>query len=182
MSMPAAASRAEAVTMQVSRLQTPLGPMLAATTDQGLCLLEFIDEAKGEARLEQVRIAIGAVIVPGKSPIAETLARELAAYFAGRGRSFSIPLHLYGTDFQKQVWQGLQTIPYGQTRSYREQAVAIGRPRAVRAVAQANRANRIAIVIPCHRVIGADGHLVGYSAGLWRKQRLLELEQGRWLG
>jgi AraC family transcriptional regulator of adaptative response/methylated-DNA-[protein]-cysteine methyltransferase len=180
--MPAAVSRVEAVNMHVSRLETPIGPMLAATTDQGLCLLEFVDETRGDARLEQMRAALGAVVVPGKSPIAETLARELAAYFAGRGRSFSIPLHLCGTDFQTQVWQGLQAIPYGQTRSYREQAVAIGRPRAVRAVAQANRANRIAIVIPCHRVIGADGHLVGYSAGLWRKQRLLELEQGRPFG
>ncbi len=164
--------------MQVIDLETPLGPMIAATTRQGLCLLEFVDESGIAERVERVRAALGAKIVPGRGRFGETLARELQDYFAGRGRRFSVPPHLCGTEFQKQVWQGLLTIPYGETRSYGEQARALGKPRAVRAVAQANGANRIAIVIPCHRVIGADGRLVGYGAGLWRKRQLLDLEQG----
>ena len=103
-------------------------------------------------------------------------ARQLRAYFAGELREFRLPLDLQGTDFQKRVWRQLETIPYGETRSYSEIAAAIGAPRAVRAVGAANGANPVPIVVPCHRVIGASGKLVGYGGGLELKRRLLELE------
>ena len=102
---------------------------------------------------------------------------ELRRYFEGELRRFETPLDLRGTAFQQKVWAALLTIPYGETRSYGEQARIIGEPSAVRAVARATGDNRIAIVIPCHRVVGADGSLTGYGGGLWRKRWLLDLEQ-----
>jgi AraC family transcriptional regulator of adaptative response/methylated-DNA-[protein]-cysteine methyltransferase len=105
------------------------------------------------------------------------LATQLAAYFAGTRTTFTVPLHTPGTEFQQQVWRMLRDIPCGQVRSYAQQAAAIGRPTATRAVARANGDNRIAIVIPCHRVIGADGTLTGYGGQLWRKQWLLDHER-----
>ena len=106
----------------------------------------------------------------------EILEAQLSEYFSGKRTFFSVPLHLLGTDFQKKVWEILQTIPYGETRSYKEQAIAISSPESVRAVANANGMNRISILVPCHRVIGSDGQLTGYGGGIWRKKYLLELE------
>ena len=119
-------------------------------------------------------------IPPGErnegNPLLLEAVRQLRAYFAGALREFQLPLDIEGTDFQKRVWRQLTTIPYGETRSYRQIAAAIGSPNAVRAVGAANGANPIAIVVPCHRVIGTSGKLVGYGGGLPLKQRLLELE------
>lgn len=114
-------------------------------------------------------------------PILAELTRQLRSYFAGSPRQFDVPLDLQGTDFQKRVWRQLETIPFGETRSYRQVADAIGAPHAVRAVGAANGANPIPIVVPCHRVIGTSGKLVGYGGGLDLKKRLLELE-GAWSG
>jgi methylated-DNA-[protein]-cysteine S-methyltransferase len=116
---------------------------------------------------------------PGAHPILSEAARQLRAYFAGQLRRFDLPLDMQGTDFQLRVWRELERIPYGETRSYRQIAAAIGAPRAVRAVGAANGANPIPIVVPCHRVIGASGKLVGYGGGVPLKQRLLELEGAR---
>ena len=113
---------------------------------------------------------------PATHPVAAETIRQLQAYFAGRLRRFDLPLDLRGTGFQLQVWRQLETIPFGETRSYTQIATAIGAPRAVRAVGSANGANPIPIVVPCHRVIGAAGALVGYGGGLPLKKRLLELE------
>ncbi len=173
----AATSRGAAV-VTVARLETPLGAMLAGATERGVCLLEFLDRRMLETQLTRVRRVTRGVLTPGRTPALEQLERELAAYFAGARRSFDVPLDLRGTPFQEQVWAELRSIPYGHTRSYAEQARAIGRPSAVRAVARANGDNRCSIVVPCHRVIGADGALVGYGGGLWRKRALLALEQG----
>lgn len=112
-------------------------------------------------------------------PLLDEAVRQLQAYFRGELREFQLPLDFEGTDFQKRVWRQLQTIPYGQTRSYSQMAISIGSPEAVRAVGAANGANPIAIVVPCHRVIGASGKLVGYGGGLPLKKRLLELEGAR---
>jgi methylated-DNA-[protein]-cysteine S-methyltransferase len=112
----------------------------------------------------------------GIHPIATEAARQLRAYFAGHLRRFDLPLDMRGTDFQLRVWRELERIPYGETRSYRQIAEALGAPRAVRAVGAANGANPIPIVVPCHRVIGASGKLVGYGGGLPLKKRLLQLE------
>jgi AraC family transcriptional regulator of adaptative response/methylated-DNA-[protein]-cysteine methyltransferase len=103
---------------------------------------------------------------------------QLEEYFSGDRKEFDLPLVLPGTPFQQKVWAGLQAIPYGSTRSYKGQAEVIGHPNAVRAVAKANGDNRVAILIPCHRVTGANGELVGYGGGVWRKQYLLKLESG----
>jgi AraC family transcriptional regulator of adaptative response/methylated-DNA-[protein]-cysteine methyltransferase len=159
-----------------TRVLTPVGPLLAGATDEAVVLLEFMDRRMLETQLRAVCTRLDCVATPGTSPLLEWLERELAEYFDGVLRSFTVPLDPPGSEFQHTVWKGLQRIPYGETRSYKAQATALGRPEAVRAVARANGDNRIAIVIPCHRVIGEDGRLVGYGGGLWRKQFLLDHE------
>ncbi len=160
----------------VSRILTPLGPMLAGATEQGICLLEFTDRRMLETQLTRLQKRLNAKALPGDSRFFPLLEGQLQAYFAGKRTEFDLPLITAGTEFQQRVWAALRTIPSGETRSYRAQAEIIGQPAAVRAVARANGDNRIAILIPCHRVIGADGSLTGYGGGLWRKQRLLEIE------
>jgi AraC family transcriptional regulator of adaptative response/methylated-DNA-[protein]-cysteine methyltransferase len=164
---------------RITRILTPLGPMLAGATDDALCLLEFVDRRKLETQLEQIRKRLDVTLVPGSNPITAESERQLTAYFDRRLTEFSLPLEAPGTEFQQTVWTALREISYGATVSYGEVARRIGRPTAVRAVAGANGDNRIAILIPCHRVIGADGTLTGYGGGLWRKKRLLELESGQ---
>ncbi len=163
--------------VSVTRIITPLGPMLAGATAEGLCLLEFTDRRMLETQIKILKKRLKAAFIPGKNPHWAALEIQLTEYFSGQRKAFDLPLVLPGTPFQRKAWQALQTIPYGETRSYQAQAAAIGQPKAVRAVAKANGDNRIAIVIPCHRVIGKDGKLTGYGGGLWRKQRLLDLEQ-----
>ena len=160
----------------VTRILTPLGPMLAGATEEGICLLDFVDRRALETELKQLNSKLDARCIPGKSKHFKALEVQLKEYFAGTRTTFDLPLVLIGTPFQKAAWKGLLTIPYGSTRSYEEQARRLGRPKAVRAVARANGANRIGIIIPCHRVIGKNGKLVGYGGGLWRKQRLLDHE------
>jgi AraC family transcriptional regulator of adaptative response/methylated-DNA-[protein]-cysteine methyltransferase len=160
------------------RILTPLGPMLAGATDDGICLLEFIDRRMLETQLRRLSKLLNAECVPGFCKHFNKLHIQLEEYFSGKRREFDVPLLLPGTPFQQRVWAGLQMIPYASTCSYKEQAEAIGLPNAVRAVAKANGDNRIAIIIPCHRVIGADGELVGYGGGLWRKRYLLDHESG----
>ena len=158
-------------------LQTPLGPMLALADDGGLYLLEFVDRRGLERELQILRGRLRRHIVPGEHPYLDRLARELDAYFAGRLCLFTTPLQLAGTTLQRAVWEALLRIAPGTTRSYADIATAVGRPGAVRAVGRANGDNRLAIIVPCHRVIGSDGTLTGYGGGLWRKQWLLEHER-----
>ena len=160
-----------------TRIESPLGTLLAAAVDQGVCLLEFDASDRCETALHALAKQLGATITEGEHLHTEQLRRELAAYFAGTRATFEVPLFPVGTDFQQTVWQELLRIPYGVTRSYKQQAAAIGSTDAVRAVASANGRNHIAIVIPCHRVIGDNGSLTGYGGGLWRKKWLLELER-----
>jgi len=161
----------------VTRVLTPVGPLVAGATEEGVCLLEFADRRMLETQLARLRRFLAAEILPGSNEHFAALDAQLAEYFAGSRRTFDVPLVLAGTPFQERVWEGLRTIPYGTTRSYQEQAERLGSPSAVRAVARANGDNRISILIPCHRVIGKDGKLVGYGGGLWRKQFLLDLER-----
>jgi AraC family transcriptional regulator of adaptative response/methylated-DNA-[protein]-cysteine methyltransferase len=174
---PGQARSAEVAT--AAWLRTPLGPMVAAATSRGVCLLEFTDRRMLEAQLATLARRIKLPLVPGEHETLARLKAELAEYFAGRRRAFEVPLHVTGSPFQERVWQELLRIPYGETRSYEEIARKTGSPAAVRAVGQANGMNRIAIVIPCHRVVNKGGKLGGYGGGLWRKQRLLGLEQGQ---
>lgn len=158
------------------RLPSPLGPLLAAAGDDGLCLLEFADEQRLPGQLERLARQRGPALAPGDHPHLATLADELAAYFAGKGRDFSVPRAAHGTAFQREVWERLVAIPYGTTVSYDALARDLGRPGAQRAVGQANGRNPLAIVVPCHRVVRSDGQLSGYAGGVRRKRFLLELE------
>ncbi|MCF8247966.1 MAG: methylated-DNA--[protein]-cysteine S-methyltransferase [Saprospiraceae bacterium] len=160
----------------VTRLLTPLGPMLAGATDEGICLLEFTDRRMLETQLLRLKKYLKAEVMPGEHSLFKKLDEQLKQYFEGKRKDFDLPLNLPGTAFQQQVWAELQNIPNGKTRSYKEQAENIGNPKAVRAVAKANGDNRISIIVPCHRVIGSDGALTGYGGGLWRKKWLLEHE------
>jgi len=158
-------------------LSSPLGPLVAGATDEGVCLLEFTDRRMLEAQFESVRKQFRMPVVPGTNNHLERLQDELAAYFAGKLRTFSVPLVYPGTTFQRLVWEQLLLVPYGETRSYQDLASAVGNPAAVRAVGRTNGLNRIAIVIPCHRIVNKNGDLGGYGGGLRRKQFLLNLEQ-----
>jgi AraC family transcriptional regulator of adaptative response/methylated-DNA-[protein]-cysteine methyltransferase len=168
--------RRDAPLVRLTRIATPLGPIVAGATDDALCLLEFADRRMLPTQLERVSRSLGAVLAPGSNGVLDAAATELAEYFGGSRRAFSVPLRTAGTPFQERVWNELRRLTFGETASYSEIARRIGRPSAVRAVARANGDNRLCILIPCHRVIGADGALTGYGGGLWRKRRLLEIE------
>lgn len=163
----------------LSHLESPVGPLVSGATEEGIGLLEFSDPRRLEGQMATVRRVFRRAVVSGTNRHLERLKTELTEYFAGERRSFSVPLIYPGTPFQLRIWEQLLAIPYGETRSYEDLAVALGRPKAARAVGHANGLNRIAIVIPCHRVIAKDGGLGGYGGGLRRKQDLLDLEQGR---
>lgn len=160
-------------------VDTPLGTMIAIASEQGIVLFEFAEGAHLERGVNDLfkHLPQGGEIRDEPHPHLDRLRQEISEYFAGRRTRFDVPLHLLGTPFQLQVWSALLRIPYGCTCSYAEEAAMIGRPAAVRAVANANGRNRLPILVPCHRVIGSDGSLTGYSAGIQRKIRLLELER-----
>jgi AraC family transcriptional regulator of adaptative response/methylated-DNA-[protein]-cysteine methyltransferase len=162
--------------IRLAWIESPLGPLVAGAVDEGLCLLEFSDRRMLETQAETLRSRFRLPAAPASHPHLDRLAVELGEYFQGKRREFSVPIREPGTPFQERVWAALREIPYGETKSYGGLARAIGEPAAVRAVAQANGRNRIAILVPCHRVIGADGGLGGYGGGVWRKKRMLELE------
>jgi AraC family transcriptional regulator of adaptative response/methylated-DNA-[protein]-cysteine methyltransferase len=162
----------------VSWVESALGPLLVAAAPEGICLLEFTDRRALETQFATLRRRFARAIVPGNHEHVDQLKAELADYFAGARTTFDVPIVYPGTAFQQAVWEQLLRIPYGETRSYEDIAVAVGRPSAQRAVGMANGKNRIAIVIPCHRVVNKGGRLGGYGGGLWRKQFLLDLERG----
>ena len=172
------AGRARSDELVITRLFTPLGPMVAAATDAGLALLEFADRRMLRVQLGRVSGRTWPAVRMGWNDHLRQAASELDAYFDGQRRRFEVPLLLLGSDFQRASWAYLRSIPYGETRTYADGARAVGRPAAIRAFGRANGDNRLAIVIPCHRVIGGDGRLTGYGGGLWRKQTLLDLEAG----
>lgn len=163
--------------INIIRFDTKLGPMFACATNNGLCLLEFTDRRMLESEFKDLRKRLDAVILPGPNKYLDLAQIQIAEYMDGKRKHFDIPLDAPGTEFQQSVWELLQDIPYGETRSYKQQAVKLGKPEAVRAVARANGYNKISIIIPCHRVIGSDGNLTGYGGGLGRKRWLLDLEQ-----
>ncbi len=155
---------------------SPLGPLLAAATEEGLCMLEFADRKRLPEQAADLTRWFKRPVVPGTNACIAQAERELAEYFAGTRQGFEVPLVLKGTEFQERVWRELLRIPYGVTISYEQLATRIGKPTAQRAVGLANGRNRIPIIVPCHRVIQKNGQLRGYGGGLWRKQFLLDLE------
>ena len=157
---------------------TPLGPMIAVADKRHLMMLEFFERKSLASELKALQKAARGSIGIGRHDPIDQIEAEMQGFFAGTSEKFSTPLAPIGTAFSKSVWAELREIPVGQTRSYADVARAIDRPSATRAVARANGANPIAIVVPCHRVIGSDGSLTGYGGGLWRKRWLIEHEAG----
>ncbi len=163
--------------INIIRFTTPLGPMFGCATAMGVCMFEFTNRRMLETEFKDLTKQLNAVILPGENQHLRQLKNEIAEYFMGERKEFSITLDTPGTEFQQSVWKLLQTIPYGETWSYQDQAIRLNNPKAVRAVANANGHNRISIIIPCHRVIGKDGSLTGYGGGLERKKWLLDFER-----
>jgi len=161
---------------KIIRFTTKIGPMFACVTKKGICLLEFTDRRMLETEFQDLYKRLDAVILPGENKYLDLVQTQVAEYMDGKRKKFDIPLVTPGTEFQKSVWKVLGQIPYGETWSYKQQAIKLNNPKAVRAVATVNRYNKIAFMIPCHRVIGSDGSLTGYGGGLGRKKWLLDLE------
>ena len=160
-----------------TKIDTELGIMIAGAVDDGICLLEFSDRRMLNTEYKDLAKHFKTTIAEGENRHFRTLLKQLKEYFEGTLKEFTVPLVTPGSDFQQAVWKELMNIPYGTTRSYQEQSIALGKPESIRAVANANGMNRISIIIPCHRVIGSDGHLTGYGGGLKRKRWLLDHEK-----
>ena len=157
-------------------IHTPLGPMHAGAIDRGICLLDFADREHLSNQITLLQETFDAELQHGENTHLHALKIQLGEYFAQQRQRFEVPLVLSGTEFQNKAWKELQNIPYGETRTYKQQAEKVGNSKAVRAIATANGNNRIALLIPCHRVIASNGGLAGYAGGLWRKEFLLDLE------
>ena len=153
------------------RIHSPVGKLKLVTSDKGLIAVLWEND-------KPHRVRLGDLVKRHSHPVLIEAERQLGEYFDGKRRSFSVPLDMRGTSFQKSVWEALLAIPFGETRSYRDLAKKLGNPRATRAVGAANGRNPISIIVPCHRVIGSNGNLTGFAGGLETKARLLELEQG----
>jgi O-6-methylguanine DNA methyltransferase len=164
--------------MVYRELKSPLGNMIAGATDQGVCFLEWQDRGGVERIKQRIMKRYKLPLQEGSNHHIDQLEKELNDYFAGELNKFSVPIAITGTEFEQKTWGQLLKIPYGQTRSYSQIAYLLGKANARRAVGRANGANYLSIVVPCHRVIEANGNLRGYGGKLWRKKYLLELEQG----
>ena len=160
-----------------TKIETELGIMIAGAVNEGICLLEFSDRRMLNSEYRDLSRYLNTTIEEGDHKHFKPLLNQLREYFEGSRKEFTIPLVTPGTEFQQTVWKELIKIPYGSTRSYLEQSLVLGKPDSIRAVANANGMNRISIIIPCHRVIGSDGHLTGYGGGLKRKRWLLDHEK-----
>jgi len=167
----------DAKVLQAAWYESPLGAMIAIGNDEHIYLLEFVDRRGLENEIIQLRKRAGCVIIPGTNPHLDKLGEELKSYFDGSTVEFTVPFTMGGTEFERAVWKQLCMIPPGETWSYAQLARNVGKPAAVRAVGRANGKNCLAIIIPCHRVIGADGSLSGYGGGVWRKRWLIDHER-----
>lgn len=163
--------------LNITCIETPLALMFACANEDGIYLLEFTDRINLESEIKSLIKNLNAYIVPAENKHLVLLRKQLDEYFNGTRKIFELELITPGTTFQQQVWAQLKTIPFGSTRSYKQQSIALKNPEAIRAVAHANGMNRIAIVIPCHRVIGSNGDLTGYAGGISKKKWLLNHEQ-----
>ncbi|MFC3713224.1 methylated-DNA--[protein]-cysteine S-methyltransferase [Sphingoaurantiacus capsulatus] len=162
--------------LQARWIETPIGPMLAVAGDDGLHLLEFAERRGLPRELERLQARRGAISFGDNDVLAQT-AREIDGYFAGTLMAFSVSSAQAGSAFERSVWAALQAVPSGEIHTYKSLAHSLGRPEAIRAVARANGTNQLAIIVPCHRIIGSDGAMVGYGGKIWRKQWLLDHER-----
>ncbi len=158
-------------------IQTPIGQMLAGATSEGVCMLHFADIPDISDRISRIETVLNAKAIRGKNIHLLRLEQELQAYFRSNLNRFSVSLRLLGTDFQLKVFESLTYIPHGRNFSYADFAEILDMPKSVRAIAAAIGQNNISVVVPCHRVVGSDGRLTGYSGGLWRKNWLLQHEK-----
>jgi AraC family transcriptional regulator of adaptative response/methylated-DNA-[protein]-cysteine methyltransferase len=161
----------------LKHINTPVGKMRIGATDAGICLFDFQYRRSIDSIMKRIETLSGDKFSEGEHPHFLALEQQIGEYFTGVRKEFDLPLHLLGTPFQKSVWQGLLHIPYGETKSYKQQSIFLGNEKAIRAVAGANGENGIAIIIPCHRVIGENGSLTGYGGGLPIKKWLLDHER-----
>jgi AraC family transcriptional regulator of adaptative response/methylated-DNA-[protein]-cysteine methyltransferase len=163
----------------IHRFTTALGPMFVCATEQGVCLLEFTDRRMLETEFRDIQSLLNARIVTGENSHTRQTVKEISEYFAGTRRHFDLLLDAPGSNFQKSVWDALRTVPYGETSHYQDISLRLNKTGAVRAVAAANGANRIAIVIPCHRIIGKNSQMTGYGGAISRKEWLIEHERNQ---
>lgn len=166
----------EMAVISVTTYQSPGGVLRVGESEGRICLCDWLERKNRKAVDNRLRKRLNGNFKEQSTPLLERVARELDEYFAGIRKDFDIPLLLAGTAFQQDVWNAILSIPYGETRTYKEIASAIGSPRSVRAVANATGANAMSILIPCHRIVGSDGTLTGYAGGLTAKRHLLTLE------
>jgi len=164
-------------TLTSCTIETPLGTMIAIADEHALYLLDFIDRKNAERQLGLILTKTNAIIVPGSNAVLDSITQELTDYFAGKLTSFTTPIQFTGSPFQHGAWNMLTTVPYGQTRTYLQEAVILGNKNACRAVARANSTNNLAIIVPCHRIIGSNGKLTGYAGGVDRKEWLINHEK-----
>ena len=162
--------------INIQYFKTPVGELIIGTYDDKLCLCDWRYRKMRTAVDKRIQTGLNVEFVEVTSPIIEQTKTQLNEYFEGKRTTFDMPLLFVGTDFQQSVWQTLIKIPLGQTASYLELSKLLGNEKAIRAVAAANGANAISIIVPCHRIIGSDGSLVGYAGGLAAKKALLKLE------
>jgi AraC family transcriptional regulator, regulatory protein of adaptative response / methylated-DNA-[protein]-cysteine methyltransferase len=170
-------TRANHLILKAAWIDTKLGSMIAVADEDGLYVLEFVDRRGLENEVKRLREKLNAAIIPGETKIIKSIESEIENYFDRKNFVFKTPIHLRGSPFQKNVWEELRKIPPGETRSYLEIAKSLNAPTACRAIARANGANQLAIIVPCHRVINSNGKLGGYGGGVARKQWLLEHEK-----
>lgn len=163
--------------LKAALIDTPIGPMIGVTDQHALHLLEFTDRPALPTELKRLQIATRSSISSGETSPLSQISTELARYFRGETSTFSTRLALHGSTFTCLVWEALVALPAGSTITYAELALRVGRPSAIRATGRANGSNQIAIVIPCHRIVGSDGALTGYGGGLWRKRWLIDHEK-----
>ncbi len=175
-----AVGQPDAAPVYIDWVGSPVGPLLLGATDAALVLLEFASADQVGVQIDRLRKQFARpFLARSDHPLLQRMRAQLTEYFGGTRRDFDLPLHFSGSAFQERVWSALRDIPYGETCSYAAIARTLGDPKSTRAVGMANGANPIAIVIPCHRVVNANGELGGYGGGRWRKQILLDLEQGQ---
>ena len=164
------------VTLFRTTITTPIGKMIAVADEAYVYMLDFLDDISMQAKMAFLQTKAKKQVEEGSLPLFDQLKKELDLYFKGRLQNFSLPIFSFGTVFQQRVWQELRAIPYGTTNSYAQIASSMGEPLATRAAANANGKNKLAILIPCHRVIQSDGRIGGYNGGIERKRELLALE------
>ncbi len=170
-------SSAGKLALRVAQFPSPLGPIMVAGDEEAVYLVEFWDRRMLETQFDVLEKRAGAVFFPGSTGPLESMGRELERYFARKLKCFETPIRFPGTEHQEQVWRTLLEVPAGETWTYAQLAERVGKPAAVRSVARAVGENRLAIVVPCHRIVGSNGDLTGYGGGIWRKRHLLDLER-----